>query len=122
MEIPGLMVLAIVKPLRYVPLAVDGLALMIAMINSWLFSAIFSGAKDTRPTEAWMIPALSTLNAILPPFTSFTAPATSLVTVPVLGFGIRLRGPNILPRRPILGITDGVAIITSTSVHPPSIF
>eukprot|EP01085_Mycamoeba_gemmipara_P002434 Mycagemm_TRINITY_DN7875_c0_g2::TRINITY_DN7875_c0_g2_i1::g.2434::m.2434 type:complete len:115 gc:universal TRINITY_DN7875_c0_g2_i1:473-129(-) len=68
-----------------------------------------------------MIPALSTLKAILPPFKSFTAPATSFVTVPVLGFGIRLRGPSTLPNLPILGITEGVATITSTSVQPPSI-
>src|SRR5919112_6731754 len=94
---------------------------MIALINSWLLAAILSGVKETRPIEAWMIPALSTLNAILPPLTSLTAAATSLVTVPVLGLGIRLRGPKTLPNRPILGITDGVAIITSTSVHPPSI-
>ncbi len=50
----------------YVPLAVAGLALMIAPISSWLFSISFSGVKLTRPMEAWMIPALSTLNAILP--------------------------------------------------------
>src|SRR5829696_8849091 len=104
------------------PFDVAGLALMIALINSWLFAAILSGANDTLPIEAWMIPALSTLKAILPPFTSFTAAATSFVTVPVFGLGIRLRGPKILPRRPILGITAGVATITSTSVQPPSIF
>src|SRR5215213_882175 len=103
------------------PFDVAGLALMIALISSWLLAAILSGAKETLPIEAWMIPALSTLNAILPPFTSFTAPATSLVTVPVLGLGIRLRGPRILPRRPILGITEGVAMITSISTQPPSI-
>src|SRR3978361_1407674 len=103
------------------PFAVAGFALMIALINSWLLAAILSAANDTRPIEASMIPALSILKAILPPFTSLTAAATSLVTVPVLGFGIRLRGPNILPKRPILGITEGVATITSTSVQPPSI-
>src|SRR5678815_3307007 len=103
------------------PLDEEGFALIIALINSCELAAILSGEKDTRPIDAWMIPALSTLNAILPPFTSLTAAATSLVTVPVFGLGIRLRGPRILPRRPILGITAGVATITSTSVQPPSI-
>ena len=69
------------------PFALDGLALMIAFSNSWLFSAIFSGVKSLQwPIEAWMIPALSTLKAIFTTFTLFTAPATSLLTVPVLGF------------------------------------
>src|SRR5205085_5537620 len=94
---------------RYVPLDDEGFALTIALISSWLFSVIFSGVKLTRPIDAWMIPALSTLKAILPPFTSLTAAATSFVTVPVFGLGIRLRGPSILPSLPILGITDGVA-------------
>jgi hypothetical protein len=50
--IPGLIELAIVKPLRYVPFDVAGLALIIALINSWLFAAILSGVNDTRPIEA----------------------------------------------------------------------
>ena len=42
-----------------------------------------------RPIEACTIPTLSTLKAIFPPFTSLIAFATSFVTVPVFGFGIR---------------------------------
>ena len=41
-----------------------------------------------------------------------------MVTVPVFGFGIKPLGPNIRPRAPTLPITDGMVIITSTSVHP----
>jgi hypothetical protein len=41
---------------------------------------------------------------------ALTAPATSGVTVPTFGFGIRLRGPRILPRRPTSGIMSGVAM------------
>ena len=48
--------------------------------------------------------------------------AMSIVTVPVLGFGIKPLGPRIRPNAPILGITVGIVIITSTSVHPPLIF
>ena len=69
-----------------------------------------------------MIPVLSTLKSILPAFTSFTAFATSIVTVPVLGFGIKPLGPKTLPKGPNLPITLGMVIITSTSVQPPLIF
>ncbi len=71
---------------------------------------------------AWIIPVLSTLKSILPAFTSFTTLPISVVTVPVLGFGIRLRGPRIFPSLPNLAIIAGMVTITSTSVHPPSIF
>ncbi|MOA21970.1 hypothetical protein D3C78_1424940 [compost metagenome] len=64
---------------------------------------------------------MSTLKSILPPFTSVTALPTSLVTVPDLGFGIRLRGPKTRPSLPTFAIQAGVVIIMSTSVHPPSI-
>ena len=39
----------------------------------------------------------------------------------VFGLGMRLRGPSTLPSLPILGITAGVAMITSMSTQPPSI-
>jgi len=54
------MELAMNTLLTYVPLAVAGFALMMALISSWLFSVSFSDEKLTRPIEAWMIPALST--------------------------------------------------------------
>src|SRR5438445_350431 len=47
-----------------------------------------------------MMPVLSTRNSTLPALTSLIALATSIVTVPVLGFGIKPRGPRTLPRRP----------------------
>src|SRR5580658_7045887 len=109
------MLLAIKTLFKYVPFAVAGFALIIALISSWLFSAILSGVKLALPMEAWIIPALSILKAILPPLTSLIAAATSLVTVPVLGLGIRFLGPRILPSFPILGITEGVATMTSMS-------
>eukprot|EP01085_Mycamoeba_gemmipara_P002055 Mycagemm_TRINITY_DN10049_c0_g2::TRINITY_DN10049_c0_g2_i1::g.2055::m.2055 type:complete len:105 gc:universal TRINITY_DN10049_c0_g2_i1:253-567(+) len=68
-----------------------------------------------------MIPVLSTLKSILPPFTSVTALPTSLVTVPDFGFGIKLRGPKTRPNLPTFAIHAGVVIIMSTSVQPPSI-
>ncbi|MOA13125.1 hypothetical protein D3C78_1331600 [compost metagenome] len=68
-----------------------------------------------------MIPVLSTLKSILPPFTSVTALPTSLVTVPDLGFGIKLRGPKTRPNLPTLAIQAGVVMMISTSVQPCSI-
>ena len=44
----------------------------------------------------------------LPALASVTARPTSGVTVPALGFGIRPRGPRILPRRPTMPIMSGV--------------
>ena len=38
-----------------------------------------------------MMPAFSTRNSTAPPLEAFTAPATSIVTVPTRGFGIRPR-------------------------------
>ena len=46
---------------------------------------------------------------------------TSIVTVPVFGFGIRPRGPRMRPSLPTLPIWSGVAIATSNSVKPSSI-
>src|SRR6056297_2230125 len=42
-----------------------------------------------------------------------------MVTVPTLGFGIRLRGPSTLPNRPTTGIMSGVAMQRSNSILPP---
>ena len=49
----------------------------------------------------------STRNSILPPLMSVTALATSTVTVPVFGLGIRPRGPSTRPSRPTLPIRSG---------------
>ena len=61
---------------------------------------------------------LSTRNSILPPLMSLTALATSGVTVPVFGFGIRPRGPSTRPRRPTLPMRSGVATTASKSRRP----
>src|SRR6478609_57494 len=52
----------------------------------------------------------STRNSILPPLMSVTALATSGVTVPVFGLGMRPRGPRTRPRRPTLPIMSGVEV------------
>ena len=49
------------------------------------------------------------------PSRSRTALATSNVTVPTFGFGIRPRGPRIFPRRPTSPIMSGVAMALSNS-------
>src|SRR2546429_4953141 len=63
------------------------------------------------------MPALSTRNSTFPAFTSLIALATSKVTVPVLGLGIRPRGPSTLPSFPAERIMSGVAITASKSVR-----
>ena len=63
----------------------------------------------------WRLECRSTRNSILPPLMSVTALATSTVTVPVFGFGIRPRGPSTRPSRPILPIMSGVATTASKS-------
>src|SRR6202046_41033 len=50
---------------------------------------------------------------------SVTALPTSAVTVPVLGLGIRPRGPSTRPSRPTLPIMSGVATTASKSRKPP---
>ena len=68
------------------------------------------------------MPVLSTRNSTLPALISFTALAMSTVTVPVLGFGIRPRGPSTLPSLPTTRIMSGVATTASKSIQPPWIF
>src|SRR6266849_4591037 len=58
---------------------------------------------------AWTMPNLSVRNSTLPPFTSRTARATSLVTVPDFGLGIRPRGPRIFPSGPTRDIRSRLA-------------
>ena len=122
MFIPGLIVDAIEIDFIYVPFAVLGFIFTKVEINSSAFSLICSGLKETLPIDECTMPNLSTLKAIFPFLTSSTALATSGVTVPDLGLGIKLRGPNTRPSLAIIAITSGVAMITSMSVHPCSIF
>src|SRR2546425_492287 len=65
-----------------------------------------------------MIPVLSVRNSTLPALISLIALATSNVTVPVLGLGMRPRGPSTFPRRPADFIMSGVAITASKSGQP----
>src|SRR5579862_9213349 len=97
---PGLIVEHNVALLTYLPFAAEGLALMTAEIRLVAFSTIFSDVKLVLPIGAWIMPVLSTRNSTLPAFTSWTALATSTVTVPVLGLGIRPRGPSTFPSLP----------------------
>src|SRR5919205_461793 len=62
---------------------------------------------------------LSTRKLIFPPLIAVMALATSVVTVPVFGLGIKPRGPRILAIRPTLAIWSGVAIAASKSSQPP---
>ena len=59
-------------------------------------------SNDALPTMECRLPALSTLNSIFPALISVIAFATSMVTVPLFGFGINPFGPRTLPnfRRP----------------------
>src|SRR6516225_1462363 len=100
MATPGLIVEQMVALLTYFPLATVGLALITAVIKLAAFSNSLSVSKLILPTGAWIIPVLSTRNSTLPALTSFTALATSTVTVPVLGLGINPRGPRTLPSLP----------------------
>ena len=82
---PGPIVVAIVRPLRYWPLAPAGLARLIASIRAARLATSASASKLERPNAVWMIPALSTLNSTRPPLTSRTARSRSNVIVPGLG-------------------------------------
>src|SRR5579875_2484510 len=117
MGTPGPMVDETTMLLIYRPLAVAGLALITLEISAWAFSASFSTSKDTLPTGQWTIPVLSTRNSTLQALTSLTAFATSMVTVPVFGLGIKPRGPRILPKRPTDFIMSGVAMTALNFLH-----
>src|SRR5579871_3580635 len=87
METPGPMVEQMVVLLTYLPLATAGLALMTAEIRLAAFSTSLTASKLSLPTGAWIMPVLSTRNSTLPALISLIALVTSVVTVPVLGFG-----------------------------------
>ena len=78
-------------------------------------------SKLTLPSGTCTLPYRSVRYSTLPPLNSATAAPTSVVTVPVLGFGIRPRGPSTRPSRPTMGIRSGVAMATSKSSMPFSI-
>src|SRR6202161_2139651 len=96
-RIPGPMVELRVQPLMYLPLATEGLALITLVITTVALSMSLSGVNEIFPTGTCTSAVLSVRTSTLPAFTSFTAWATSKVTVPVFGFGIRPLGPRLLP-------------------------
>src|SRR5574344_870099 len=114
----GLIVKLIAALVIYLPFAVEGFALLIAATNASTFSLIASAEKETFPTAACILPFLSTLYVTCPPLASLTAFVTSIVTVPVFGFGIKPFGPRILPTLPTIPIQSGVAIKTSKLIFP----
>mmetsp|Transcript_6947 Transcript_6947/g.28280 ORF Transcript_6947/g.28280 Transcript_6947/m.28280 type:complete len:228 (-) Transcript_6947:181-864(-) len=67
------------------------------------------------------MPCLSARNSTLPPLNSPTAVATSGVTVPALGLGMRPLGPRARPSLAALGIMSGEAMRRSKSIMPPAI-
>src|ERR1700719_3316037 len=81
----------------YLPLATVGLALITLLITTVAFSTSLSGENEILPTGTCTKAVLSVRNSTLPALTSCTALATSKVTVPVFGLGIRPLGPKTLP-------------------------
>src|SRR6185503_1860124 len=106
---PGPIVEDTVTDLRYLPLAADGFALTTLSTRAWAFSTRFRVGNDIFPTGALMMPVLSTRNSTLPALISLIACATFGVTVTLVGFAMRPRGPSTLPRRPTARIMSGVA-------------
>src|SRR5436309_12730496 len=98
---------------KYLPLAAAGLALITLVITVLAFSTSLSDVNEILPTGTCTRAVLSVRNSTLPALISLIALATSVVTVPVLGFGIRPFGPRTLPSRPTLFIMSGVAITAS---------
>ena len=105
---------------RYLPLAAEGFARTMLSSSAEAFSIRFWAGNETLPTGACTMPVLSTRNSTLPALISVTACATFGVTVPVLGFGIRPRGPRTLPSLPTARIMSGVATTASKSTQPPA--
>ena len=101
---------------------VAGLLRMSASTRVVRFWCSCFSSNETLPMGTWMIPNLSVRNSTLPPFASVTARATSLVTVPDFGFGIKPRGPRTLPSGPTFDMMSGVAIAASKSVQPSETF
>ena len=65
---------------------------------------------------------LSTLNSTWPDLIVLISGASSKVTVPTFGLGIKPRGPRIFPILPTTLIISGVATTLSKSSHPSWIF
>ena len=85
------------------------------------FSISLSLAKLRLPTTTERLAVLSILYSTLPPLTSLMADSTSSVTVPLLGLGMRPRGPSMRASLRTSFIAEVVATATSNSIQPPSI-
>src|SRR4051812_3345098 len=103
---------------RYTPLLDAGLALFRASISAVRLPCSLSASNERRPRVAWMMPALSARYCTWPALALRTAVATSGVTVPTFGLGIRPRGPRIWPSVPTTRIASGAAITTSNGMSP----
>src|SRR5690625_1372603 len=117
--IPGPVVMVSVPLRRYLPLATAGLSRLTSSIAAAKFSTSCCCEKEALPMTKCRFAWRSTRNSIRPPLMSDTARSTSMVTVPVFGFGIRPRGPSTRPSRPTLPIRSGVATTASKSSRPP---
>src|SRR5271168_959494 len=102
----------------YLPFATLGLAFTTLLMMVVALSTSLSAEKLILPTGQWTNAVLSVRNSILPALISLIALATSVVTVPVFGFGIRPLGPSTLPSLPTERIMSGVAMRASKSVQP----
>src|SRR6218665_3248225 len=80
---------------RYWPLLDAGLGLFSASISAARLPCSLASSNERRPIVLCTMPALFAPNIPLPPFPFFNPQATSGVTVPTLGLGIRPRGPRI---------------------------
>src|SRR5207245_6366272 len=97
------------QALMYLPLATEGFALITLEMTVVALSISLSGVNEILPTGTCTSAVLSVRNSTLPALISLIAFATSLVTVPVFGFGISPRGPSTFPNRPTERIMSGVA-------------
>ena len=85
-----------------------------------MFWTSLSASNERLPATTETLPVLSIRKSTLPPLASLTAVATSSVTVPVLGLGIKPRGPRMRAHLRTSFIASTVAIATSKS-HQPSL-
>src|SRR5579864_2280989 len=108
--IPGPMLEERYAPLMYLPFAADGLAFTTLEMIVVAFSTSLLAGNEILPTGTCTRAVLSVRNSTFPALISLIALATSNVTVPVFGFGMRPFGPKIFPSLPTDFITSGVAM------------
>mmetsp|Transcript_4081 Transcript_4081/g.7849 ORF Transcript_4081/g.7849 Transcript_4081/m.7849 type:complete len:263 (-) Transcript_4081:163-951(-) len=116
------MVEEIVQRLKYWPTAAEGLAFSRPSMKCVRLLTRASFVKLTLPTGQERVPLRSVLNATCPCLHDLMPSATSMVIVPILGFGIRPRGPRILATLPTIPMQSGVARTRSKLSSPSFIF